>query len=204
MKARVLFTDTQAIRSQTGQFGKALKELNELNAFLTEHRIGPLTGEMVGPFLRNPREALRAIYAAKIPETDAFTGLKNNKDKMLEGQQLPVAPTADSFPYIGQVKDELYVFDFGETVTLNAERFESYLNGFRYVSSDPEVIQAYDDFQALAKQLDKLNSKLHFIPLNGVTGINTDYLLGEQLPLTARGFELQKGGFMYAIGMRRR
>ena len=204
MKAQILFEDTQRIAAERGKFEKALTELNRINDFLNEHQIGPLSADLVQEYMRDPKTAIRGIYAAKIPDTDKYTGLRNDKSKMLEAMQLPTPPPVTEFPYTNQVIGLLYVFDFGKKVKLNEERLEEYLDGFRFSTSDPAIIQAYNDFQALAEMMGKINDKLHFIPLNGQNGINSDYRLGDILPLTRRGFELSQRGFMISIGLLRR
>ena len=207
MKAKVLFSDENRIAAEKAKFERAAEELNQINDFLITHKLDPLTEETALAFITNPPRALREVYKARIPETNEYTGLKNNKDAMLQEMQLPSIPGAENYPYADQVKGELYLFDFGEIdfkVTLNPERFEAYCNNFRFITADPKIIQAYDDFQELAELLGKINDRLHFIPLNGVHGINTEYRLGDVLALTRRGFEIQQKGFMTAVNLLRR
>ena len=172
MKAQVLFQDDLRVNSESGKFEKALAELNRINDFLHEHQIGPLSADLVQEYMKDPKTAIRGIYAGKIPDTDKYTGLRNDKSKMLEAMQLPTPPPVTEFPYTNQVIGLLYVFDFGKKVKLNEERLEEYLDGFRFSTSDPAIIQAYNDFQALAEMMGKINDKLHFIPLNGQNSIN--------------------------------
>ena len=204
MKAQILFEDTQRIAAERGKFEKALTELNRINDFLNEHQIGPLSADLVHEYMRDPKTAIRGIFAAKIPDTDKYTGLRNDKSKMLEAMQLPTPPPVTEFPYTNQVIGLLYVFDFGKKIVLNTARFESYLNNFRFVTDDPRIIEAFEDFQALAEMLEKINDKLHFIPLNGLNSINFDYRLGDVIAFTKRGFEIQQRGFQIAVGLLRR
>lgn len=204
MKAKILFSDEQRISAETAKFERAAEELNQINDFLIGHKLDPLTEDSAIGFIRNPGEALREVYKARIPETNEYTGLKNNKDAMLQEMQLPSIPGAENYPYASQISGQLDLFDFGKKAQLNSERFETHLNSFRFITADPKIIQAYDDFQELAELLGKINDRLHFIPLNGVHGINTEYRLGDVLALTRRGFEIQQKGFMTAVNLLRR
>jgi hypothetical protein len=204
MKTRVLFEDSAKIRSVSGYFERAEEELNQLNDFLTSHKLGPLTRDMVAQFTKNPNEALRDIYKAKIPAVNEYTGLKNNKDDMLQQMELPPAPRADSFIHVGYVINELDVFDYGKKVTINDERLQNHLDRFRYITADPKTIEAYEDFKALAEQMGKMNDRLHFINLNGSNMPNFDYRLGDIIPFTANGFKVSQTGFMVATGLLRK
>lgn len=204
MKARILFENSQSINSEIGKLDKAQAELNDLNDFLTSHKLGPLTRELALKFKANPAEALRDLYREKIPAVNEFTGLPNDRNRMLEQMRLPEAPRADSLIWVGLAEDALHVFDFGETIEINDGRLQEHLNAWRYITSDPEIISAYEDFKALGKHLDRLNAKLNFIPLNGVHGYEANYRLGDILPLTRRGFELSQKGFMVAVNLLRK
>ena len=204
MEAKVLFSNEQQIAAEQSKFEIAARELNEINDFLIAHKLEPLTQETAAEFIRNPKEALRDVYKSKIPAVNEFTGLSNDRDRMLENMQIPAIPGKENFPYSDQVKGLLSVYDFGKKIVLNTARFESYLNNFRFVTDDPRIIEAFEDFQALAEMLEKINDKLHFIPLNGLNSINFDYRLGDVIAFTKRGFEIQQRGFQIAVGLLRR
>lgn len=200
MKPQTLFENKQFIDSATAKLEKAQDELNALNDFLSDHKLGPLTLDLALKFTKNPTEALRGLYKEKIPALNEFTGLQNDKDAMISQMKLPEAPRADSFTWVGLAEDSLHVFDFGKTVSINPDRLQEHLNRWRYITSDPAQIEAFEDFKALAKQLDKINDKLNFIQLAPGNSPNLDYRLGEVLAFTSRGFEVQKTGFLYAVG----
>jgi len=199
---KTLFEESALVRNETIKFEKAVEELNSLNGFLNDHGIGPLTKSLAENFKKNPIEALRDIYKSKIPEVNIYTGLPNDKNRMLEQMHLPSAPEMGIFGYIRQVN--LSVFDFGKKVTINDKRFQEYLDDFRFITDDLQLIEAYNDFEALGKFLGRINDKLHFIPLSGSNMPNRDYRLGDVLAFTSKGFEIQKTGFLIATQRVRR
>jgi hypothetical protein len=201
MKPQILFEDSTRINAETSMLKKASAELNQLNNFMQEHKLGPLSHDLVNRFRRNPQEAVKDLYMARIPEVNEYTGLKNRKAEMLEQMQLPVAPR--EFPACGMAEEALHVFDYGDTVTINAERLEQHLNRHRFITDDPKLIQAHKDFTELGKKLNEINDRLNFIARPPV-GIRTDYKLGEIIAITASGFTILQQGFAIATGMIRR
>jgi hypothetical protein len=140
MKTRTYFEDKHRITVEIAKLEKAEAELKCIERFLKSHKLGQLTEEVAKKFVKNSREALRDMYKEKIPEVNEYTGLKNNKEAMLEQMQLPIAPGTQNFGAI-LMAGALYVFDFGDTVTINKERLEKHLNEFRFITSDPEIIE---------------------------------------------------------------
>lgn len=198
MKAQTLFDDATRIKSETGKLKKAEAELNQLNDFLTGHKLGQLDQRLARKFIQGPQEALKDLYRDKIPAVNEYTGLRNDKDKMLDQMQIPSAPGPETLGWVRLAVDELYLFDFGQKVELNKERLEDYLDEFRFITDDPDILNAYNDLKTLAAQLKKINDKLKCFSKEGLE-FTSDYGLGKIIALVDGDFKIQRAGFEKAI-----
>lgn len=199
MKEQILFSDETRIKSETGKLKKAEAELNQLNDFLIKHNLGQLDQRLARAFTQNPKEALKDLYRDKIPAVNEYTGLKNDKDKMLEQMQLPSAPGMETLGWVRLALDALYLFDFGQKVKINEERLEDYLDEFRFITDDPDILNVYNEFKALANLLQKIQDKLHCFSKTSLDW-DADFGVGKIIQLTNEGeFKIHQVGFEKAI-----
>jgi len=195
MKDVILFSDDVKIKAETGKLKKVEAELNQLNDFCNKHEIGPLNARLAKQFATNPKETLRGIYRDRIPAVNEHTRLRNDKDLMLETMKLPSAPEQETFGWIRLAQDELYLFDFGKTVQLNAERLKDHLDQYRYIAADQATVDVFNDFQALAKLLQKIQDKLHCFSKTTLDW-DADYGVGKIVQLSNEGeFKIHQTGF---------
>ena len=198
---KLLFEDTQSIDNETNNIKSETKVLNQLIEFWAEHRLGRLDPDMVRKFILNPEKVIYDIIKSRIPDVDPNTLLKNNKEKILEGLNLPhFDPDILRLIELVDRKGHLSLFDFGnDEVTLNQERITRYMDQHRHYSDDPKVLNAYDELNQLADQLNKFNKKMNIISLNLQTFGESDIFfnkLSKMYRIGAQGLKLTQSGFL--------
>jgi len=198
---KLLFENTQSIDNETNNIKSETKVLNQLIEFWAEHRLGRLDPDMVRKFILNPEKVIYDIIKSRIPDVDPNTLLKNNKDKILETLNLPhFDPDILRLIELVDRKGHLSLFDFGnDEVTLNQERITRYMDQHRHYSDDPKVLNAYDELNQLADQLNKFNLKMNIISLNSQTFGESDIFfnkLSKMYRIGAQGLKLTQSGFL--------
>jgi hypothetical protein len=200
MKKRLLFSDEHRVDVETQKLGMCRSELNQINDFFKTHKLGQLNEGMIKKILKDgPGALIRDIYKDRIPAIDERTGLRNNKDAILAQTILPDVGAFET-GYIALSSNDLGLFDFGETVELNEEKLEKYLERFRYSSDDPDILKAYDDLTEIASLLNKLNAKTRFFPLGqNIGGIAHNFSLDDLFVISPTGFQITLESFKNAI-----
>lgn len=198
---KLLFEQKHSINNEAANIKSEARVLNKLNDFWKLNKLGELSLDMVQSFISNPVEVIYKIYYDRIPDTDPHTQLRMNKDKVLEGLELPRFDT--SILYLIEIidrKNHLPFFDFGgDEVTVNEERLNKYLDGkYRYYSEDPDVLEVYSELNELAEQLNWLNKKISITALNLQTfGASDKFFakIAELFRISEKGIYLTQQGF---------
>jgi hypothetical protein len=198
MKRKMLFENTHRIDTERSRFWAAGNELNAINEFFKANKLGKLDPKLIIKFIDNSQKVIGEIIKSRIPDVNEYTQLRNDKDAILNQMELPHAGRMET-GYIKLSINDLSLFDFGDTVTLNEDRLEKHFDSFRYFSDNPEVIEAYDELTDIAAELTRLNNKLKFIPQGQNNLEGQHYDLGEVIANTPTGFKLQLDGFKKAI-----
>jgi hypothetical protein len=96
------------------------------------------------------------------------------------------------------IVNELSLFDYGDTVTINEKRLQAHLDKFRYYTDDKEILSIYDNLQDIADRLNAINDRLKLFPLGHAQPGTIGYDLSSIIPITPSGFVLTWEGFKTA------
>jgi hypothetical protein len=205
---KLLFENKRLIENETSSISQSAKSIDYIIEFWKTNQLGKLTHALVRDIVSKPDATIKEIYKNKLPDTDPYTGLKNNKDKLLDGQELPhLDPERLRLVEIAVNKEYLSLFDLGEEATVNQMRLEKYIDKYRYYTDSADVLTLYEELLQIAERLNKLNSKFEFQPLHPTSYGESDYFfdgLSELYSITPDGLKIKPDAFVKAIAKQKR
>jgi hypothetical protein len=201
MEKKLLFENSLAdVENRNIRNGYDVEQLRYLNEFFKDNGLGQINHSQLHEIVSGDHvKVISTIIKNRIPDVDPITKLKNNKDKILEGQELPrIDPDKISRLRIFINKGYDTFFDFNGEVTLNEARLQTYLDKHRTFTNNPDVLDAYNELNELAERLNSLNEKLNITSINEQTWGASDKFfnsLSKLFRISEMGLQLQQKGF---------
>jgi hypothetical protein len=162
-----------------------------VNRFLELNLEVPITKDLFNKLISDPDETVKSIYKERIPLTDPYTGLNNDREAILRSLVLPdLKPLRAACDGIKK-DDFFYLFDVtadGEVV-INSERQFEYLERFRVYANNKLEAQLHEKLKKVETGLNDLNSFAKFLPYAGKSIIEFD--LGEMFSFSESKLRLR-------------
>jgi hypothetical protein len=180
---KLLFTDSQGISLATSNLYVFEKKLQKVVAEFSALKLGlPLTRTLLEELISNPHSFVRGIYKSRIPVTDQHTGLAVNPEIQMSNLVMPDLTSLKETCYdLTRDSTTLYaflpLFDISDTLILNSERVDQYLDKkYKYYSDNPAVIKKFNQLSQVAMIINAINAEIPFIQS---TNSIVNYNLGE-------------------------
>jgi hypothetical protein len=169
-----------------------------INAFLElELEDTQMTRDLLDKLIDKPTEAIKAIYKARIKPVDAETGLLVNVEQRLNNMVLPdltkLKETCHILNTDAARHEYLSLFDISDTINLNEQRLELYLDRYRFYTDDEYALKLYNQLQQVVTIFNSINTESNFITSNNSI---VTYDLGELVKINAdQRLELKESGY---------
>jgi hypothetical protein len=162
---QLLFENTESLRIEEGNLEFFQGKVNRMLDVFYELGLTDLevNKALLLKLIDDPSTVVKEYFAAKIPDIDGATGLKNDKNKILAGLQLPDLKElreycADiNYQYGSRLITLLGLCDFDDYVQFNPERLEAYLDKYRFYATTEKEVLLYDKMQSIADLVNVLN-----------------------------------------------
>jgi hypothetical protein len=199
MERKLLFTNAQGISLSIGNIQIfEMKVQAVINAFLElELEDTQMTRDLLDKLIDKPTEAIKAIYKARIKPVDAETGLLVNVEQRLNNMVLPdltkLKETCHILNTDAARHEYLSLFDISDTINLNEQRLELYLDRYRFYTDDEYALKLYNQLQQVVTIFNSINTESNFITSNNSI---VTYDLGELVKINAdQRLELKESGY---------
>jgi hypothetical protein len=178
------------IRSYEKRLNEVLREFNKLNLGVK------MTDRLLSDLIYDTRGTVVSIYKDKIPENDQYTGLKNDKENILNTIKLPDLKYLTECCYLVKSGNESYLplFDIDGEISLNEARLIEYNERFRTYALNKEQKDLFDNLKEVEKHLNALNNKVHLLRVEDPI---IKYDLGELFSMKGGKINVKAESFRY-------
>lgn len=158
---KTLLENKNQIATEISNF--QLHEVNLQNAKAAFDKLNlgvPFTSYLLVKLRKDTEATVREILMSKIPDKDKATGLKIDKENAIKGLKMPDLRELKNLLAVTHI-EHLDYFKFGETVSLDEDKLDSYLNKYRVLATSKEVEKLFNTVTDLQNTLQSLSGQVN-------------------------------------------